>query len=946
MTKRLLSVLTILFVLSPAFTLNAYDAASLRKALIYDIPPAAYEKTFGMQFESDLTPSELAELKAYAFDGDTLKVLAILVDWTDRLHTYPKETIDSMLFSHGVYPGGSMADYYDEVSYGKIVIDGQVTDWQTQGSYTGSNDFELLLPVLDPIIDFSQFDGNNDGVADAVIFVRSGTGQEDSHDPQDIWSFAFSYPIGYGPGPYDGVRISRWNTSPELRPLRHDWDPTSFSGLDTLNDIRVFSHETAHNLGLPDLYDYDAKLDVNTYDTPNDDNDHPMYDWCIMGYGGYGIFSLGAGISHFCGWSRMKLGWVEPISLVGPAQDVVLNAIETTDQNVLYKLPINNSNTEYFLLEYRNPDAATLFDHLNSDFSCFFFPDLSYGAEKLDRGLIITHVDDSAAVGGYINNGTPSNPHYTVAVEDAGYNVTIPETANPEGHVTDSALWWYPWETRLNAAWSSEQPGQEEFNPSSIPSSDGYYGSSGIIVRVDSIVGNQLYANITVPGSDSDGDGAYDAVDNCPGVANASQADSDLDLLGDACDNCPFVANADQTDLDFDGVGDACDSTIIRWDTISTDVVRLVISSMGMSGNNGSASLGGVNFDFSFSGDCDANATIYMYGASPFVAYDDSVVDYSYGYHYRFRFADEANAQGTMETTPLYQKYTAAPVLTFDSSVAIQRTLWAPADVVGCTFMIQKISVYSANGTSRSIAGFGDIVDWDVPKFGSGSVQESYFESSENMVYLTSLNTQPSWSCLENRRRWAGQKFVSLLSANENCLLSNPSPVYAAMTLDIGNPQIGTFSGNHQALYDAFTVPGFTISPPDLDIYGVMNYSGSVTLDPGDTLTGYTVLAVIRDGSEADMQQALRDGEAWIGANLLGSCSCCNGIRGNINGDTLEDIDISDLTALVNFMFKSGPEPPCIEEADVNGDLSQNIADLTYLVAYMFKNGPDPTACP
>ena len=58
---------------------------------------------------------------------------------------------------------------------------------------------------------------------------------------------------------------------------------------------------------------------------------------------------------------------------------------------------------------------------------------------------------------------------------------------------------------------------------------------------------------------DLDGDGVLDAVDNCPGVYNPTQADTDSDGRGDACDNCPLVANADQADADADGVGDACD---------------------------------------------------------------------------------------------------------------------------------------------------------------------------------------------------------------------------------------------------------------------------------------------------------------------------------------------------------------------------------------------------
>lgn len=59
--------------------------------------------------------------------------------------------------------------------------------------------------------------------------------------------------------------------------------------------------------------------------------------------------------------------------------------------------------------------------------------------------------------------------------------------------------------------------------------------------------------------NDVDKDGIANEHDNCPTVANPSQADEDKDNRGDVCDNCPAVAN-DQTDLDGDKVGDACDN--------------------------------------------------------------------------------------------------------------------------------------------------------------------------------------------------------------------------------------------------------------------------------------------------------------------------------------------------------------------------------------------------
>ncbi len=59
---------------------------------------------------------------------------------------------------------------------------------------------------------------------------------------------------------------------------------------------------------------------------------------------------------------------------------------------------------------------------------------------------------------------------------------------------------------------------------------------------------------------DGDGDGVIDCIDNCPFLANPSQANVDADGFGDACDNCPTVANDSQTDSDGDAIGDACDN--------------------------------------------------------------------------------------------------------------------------------------------------------------------------------------------------------------------------------------------------------------------------------------------------------------------------------------------------------------------------------------------------
>jgi hypothetical protein len=56
---------------------------------------------------------------------------------------------------------------------------------------------------------------------------------------------------------------------------------------------------------------------------------------------------------------------------------------------------------------------------------------------------------------------------------------------------------------------------------------------------------------------DSDGDGAVDAADNCPVLANPDQRDDDGDGLGDACDPCDGPQSG--KDGDGDGLDDLCD---------------------------------------------------------------------------------------------------------------------------------------------------------------------------------------------------------------------------------------------------------------------------------------------------------------------------------------------------------------------------------------------------
>ncbi len=76
------------------------------------------------------------------------------------------------------------------------------------------------------------------------------------------------------------------------------------------------------------------------------------------------------------------------------------------------------------------------------------------------------------------------------------------------------------------------------------------------------------------------------------------------------------------------------------------------------------------------------------------------------------------------------------------------------------------------------------------------------------------------------------------------------------------------------------------------------------------------------------------------------SKGCCVGMRGDINGVDGETPNVSDMTYLIDNLFRGGPVPACPEEADIVVDGNANISDLTKLIDFVFRGGPAPPQCP
>ncbi|MEW6049677.1 MAG: hypothetical protein AB1644_01235 [Candidatus Zixiibacteriota bacterium] len=72
---------------------------------------------------------------------------------------------------------------------------------------------------------------------------------------------------------------------------------------------------------------------------------------------------------------------------------------------------------------------------------------------------------------------------------------------------------------------------------------------------------------------------------------------------------------------------------------------------------------------------------------------------------------------------------------------------------------------------------------------------------------------------------------------------------------------------------------------------------------------------------------------------VLGVGPCCVGTTGNIDDDPDDIVDISDLSALVDYLFLNGTISICDVENDIDKDGTTDISDLQSLIDFLFSGG-------
>ncbi|MGN0606820.1 MAG: hypothetical protein ACI4JM_09890 [Oscillospiraceae bacterium] len=271
--------------------------------------------------------------------GD-VKSCVIMFEFADSEFTdncYSPDEVHELLFGSGdarLYPYNSFAEYYERASYGRLNITGDIYRTKINLDFNADaddafvlNTLKKVLTSLDSEVDFSQYDSDNDGIIDHVVFIPAIEDDNAMEWGSAWWSRTLSIT---GNLLFD-------NTNFKTMIVDH-YQPLSDNITQRFLFLNTVIHETGHAVGLPDYYSYDG----STQDIFNGD-------------AGFEIMESATG--DFSAFSKLMAGWYQPNEVQIFKDDISTYYIgDSASVPSCLILPVGTMSSklasEYFVVEY------------------------------------------------------------------------------------------------------------------------------------------------------------------------------------------------------------------------------------------------------------------------------------------------------------------------------------------------------------------------------------------------------------------------------------------------------------------------------------------------------------------------------------------------------------------------------------------------------------------
>ena len=307
----------------------------------------------------------------------------------------------------------SVSSFYTKSSYGALNLQFDIA--QKYSTMNNKSYYEkigedadqyLMVEALNGLnsqIDFSQYDSNNDGTIDAVLFIYS----VDYSDLDPWWAWVYTAQEGEASslGKLDGKTFDYYLWA------SYDFLNDEIPGINGLVvNSETYIHELGHLMGLPDLYSYTEDIQFG-----------PVGGFDMMDYnsGDHGPFN------------KLVLGWLQPLVAVAGSYQITLDAYSTdTDGlNNALLIPYNiddlndgDAFDEYLLVMFYTPDG--LYDgHINTPYVLD------------DAGVYIYHIDarmnsNNTYWGEYFMYNNDGDEDFIVELLEADFNNSLPTSSS------------------------------------------------------------------------------------------------------------------------------------------------------------------------------------------------------------------------------------------------------------------------------------------------------------------------------------------------------------------------------------------------------------------------------------------------------------------------------------------------------------------------------------